>query len=83
MKQQVNPKIFFAIIAALVVALGAIAARQFGLGKGSDKPLTPEQAGLGKPMYPASTAPVGGGAQTGSAEVPVGQPTKTGTPTGQ
>jgi hypothetical protein len=55
MKQQVNPTLVIGIVVALLLILGIAAWRMFGNNPaGGSSPTSAAQAGLGKPMYPAS-----------------------------
>lgn len=53
MKQQISPSIVIAIIAVLVIIIGAAAWRSFAHSPADGETVKPEQAGMGRPMTPA------------------------------
>ena len=68
MKKEMNARMVIAVIAVLVVVVGFFGWRMFASnpGSGGDK-LSPQQAGLGKPLYPA------GQGQTPNNATPAGR----------
>lgn len=70
MKKEMDSRLVIGIIAALVLVLGFFGWRMFAGSGSSNNKLSPQEAGLGKPVYPA------GGATPG-------QPSPGGTPTTQ
>lgn len=51
MKQQVDPRVFIAVVAVLVLVVGFFAFRSFA-PRGNGATVSAQDAGLGKPVYP-------------------------------
>ena len=66
MKNDIDNRLVIAIVAALVLVLGFFGWRMFTSGSGGAK-VSPQQAGLGKPLYPA------GQSQTPNSTPPAGR----------
>lgn len=62
MKREIDTRAAIALIAVVVIVLGVVIWRQFGNSAASSTAISPQQAGLGRPMYPP-----GAGAALGSA----------------
>ncbi|CCW34754.1 hypothetical protein CTKA_00227 [Chthonomonas calidirosea] len=52
MQKEIHPGIVAAIVIVLVVIIGLLALRMFH-SPAAGRPLTPQQAGLGKPVLPS------------------------------
>jgi hypothetical protein len=52
MKKEIDTRIVIAVIAVLVVAVGIFGWRMFA-PRGGGNNLTPQEAGLGKPVFPS------------------------------
>ena len=65
MRKELDPRIAIAVVAILVVIIGVFAWRRVFTNPASGGPISPQEAGLGKPVYPNIPSPPASGAGTG------------------
>lgn len=53
MKKEIDPRLVTALIAVVVIIVVFFGYREFGGSSSGNKALTPQQAGLGKPVLPS------------------------------
>ncbi len=53
MKKNIDPKIITTVLVLLVLVIGFLAYRQFANNPASSTAVSPQQAGLGKPVLPS------------------------------
>lgn len=56
MKKELDPRLLIGLIAVLMIIIGIVGWRMFA-PRPEGASLSPEEAGLGKPMYPAGQNP--------------------------
>jgi len=67
MQKEVDPRIVIAVIAVAVIVLGVLLWRQFGTSAATGAAVSPQQAGLGRPMYPPGQGAAPGGLPPGGS----------------
>lgn len=57
MKKEVDTRLIIAVIAVVLITVGVFGWRMLAPRGGGSNNLTPKEAGLGKPVYPAGGQP--------------------------
>ncbi len=64
MKKEIDPRLVYGVIGLVVLIVGFILYRNFTNSPSAGGAITPQQAGLGKPVLPSIPGPSGSAAGT-------------------